>query len=141
MKRERFGFPFAENMRVPKDAGGSFVADGRRRGDPRRVAESKRRERGDGIAEAIGEIRRTAVAHPEEHRVRERSSERLRLEQRHRFSCFAGETRRSQHQVRSSVECLERLFPFQIYLANKTNCLQLKEKFCSFPWILLYICM
>lgn len=86
-------------MRVPKDAGGSFVADGRSRSDPEWLAESERCERGDGITEAIGEIRRTTLAHPEEHRVRERSSERLRLEQRHRFSCFAGETRRSQHQV------------------------------------------
>ena len=92
---------FAENMRVPKDAGGSFVADGRGRGDPERLAESERHERGDGIAEAVGEIRRTTLAHSEEHRVRERSGERLRLEQRHRFSCFAGETRRSQHQVNS----------------------------------------
>lgn len=90
----------AENMCLPKDAGGSFVADGRRRGDPERLAESERRERSDGIAEAIGEIRRTTPAYPEEHRVRERSSERLRLEQRHRFSCFAGETRGSQQQVR-----------------------------------------
>lgn len=116
-------------MRVPKDAGGSFVADGRRRGDPKRVAESKRRERGDGIAEAIGEIRRTTVAHPEEHRVRERSSERLRLEQRHRFSCFAGETRRSQHQVCRSVNTGNASSYFKFI----SLMLHLKRNFALFP--------
>lgn len=95
----RARFSVAENMCLPKVTRGLVLADGRRRGDPERLAKSERRERGDGIARAIAEIRRTAGAHSEEHRGRERSGERLRLEQRHRFSCFAGETRRSQHQV------------------------------------------
>lgn len=90
-----------ENMCLPKVPRGSLLADGRGRGDSERLAESERRERGDRLARAVAEIRRTVGADPEEHRGRERPGERLRLEQRHRFSRFTGETRRSEHQVRA----------------------------------------
>lgn len=89
----------SENMCLPKVSGGSLLADGRGRGDPERLAESKRLQRSDRTARAVAEIRRTTGTNPEEHRGRERSGERLRIEQRHRFSRFTGETRRSEHQV------------------------------------------
>lgn len=86
-------------MCLPKVSRGSLLADGRRRGDPERLAKSKRCQRGNGIARAVAEIRRTTGTYPEEHRGRERPGERLRVQQRHRFSRFTGETRRSEHQV------------------------------------------
>lgn len=89
----------SENMCLPKVSGGSLLADGRGRGDPERLAESKRLQRSDRTARAVAKIRRTTGTNPEEHRGRERSSERFRIEQRHRFSRFTGETRRSEHQV------------------------------------------
>lgn len=89
----------SENMCLPKVPRGSLLADGRGRGDPERLAESKRHQRSDGTARAVAEIRRTTGTNPEEHRGRERPGERLRIEQRHRFSRFTGETRRSEHQV------------------------------------------
>lgn len=89
----------SENMCLPKVPRGSLLADGRGRGDPERLAESKRRQRSDGTPGAVAEIRRTTGTNPEEHRGCERPGERLRIEQRHRFSRFTGETRRSEHQV------------------------------------------
>lgn len=86
-------------MCLPKVSRGSLFADGRGRGDPERLAESKWRQRGDGIARAVAEIWRTIGTYSEEHRGCERSGERLRVKQRHRFSRFIGETRRSEHQV------------------------------------------
>lgn len=86
-------------MCLPKVPRGSLLADGRGRGDPERLAESKRRQRSNGDARAVAEIRRTTGTNPEEHRRRERPGKHLRIEQCHRFSCFIGETRRSEHQV------------------------------------------
>lgn len=86
-------------MCLPKVSRGSLLANGRGRGDSERLAESKRRQRGDRNARAVAKIRRTAGTYPKEHRGRERSGERLRVKQRHRFSRFTGETRRSEHQV------------------------------------------
>jgi len=89
----------SENMCLPKVSRGSLLADGRGRGDSERLAKSKRHQRSVGTARTVAEIRRTTGTNPEEHRGRERPSERLRIEQCHRFSRFTGETRRSEHQV------------------------------------------
>lgn len=66
-----FPFLISENMCLPKVSRGSLLADGRGRGDPERLAESKRRQRSDGNAGTVAEIWRTAGTYPEEHRGRE----------------------------------------------------------------------
>lgn len=82
----------SENMCLPKVSRGSLLADGRGRGDPERLAESKRHQRSDGAARTVAEIWRTTGTNPKEHRGRKRPSEHLRIEQRYRFSRFTGET-------------------------------------------------